>query len=289
MTFRRSALLRMLPPALVDFVQRKRTPDRIYESYEAALADADSYEDPLLTELVAAKGKQFAETLQTTNELDYSHLRILLAVVGSPSSTTLRVLDFGGGSGTHYWVAKKILGNNVELDWRVVETPAMVEAVTKYTLANEELTFYSDVQEAVSDATFDAVYASSSIHYTPDPYATLEMLCNIPSKRLVITRTPMADEDLILLQTSRMRDNGPGPVPEHLQKRIKNATVAYPVSVLKLGKVYEVLTNFGAEVLQINEDYLKLSHATNSFHMYGFIRTERSTDRSREMPASWAH
>ena len=278
---RKNLALRFLPPVLLDFIRNRQSPIKIYDNYQAALADADSYEDPLLTELVAAKGKQFAETLQTTNELDYSHLRILLAVVGSPSSTTLRVLDFGGGSGTHYWVAKKILGNNVELDWRVVETPSMVKAVTRYELANEELTFYSDVQEAVSDATFDAVYASSSVHYTPDPYATLEILCNIRSKRLIITRTPMADEDLILLQTSRMRDNGPGPVPEHLQNRIKNATVAYPVSVLKLGKVYEVLTTFGFEILQINEDYLKLSHTTNSFHMYGFIRTERSTDRSR--------
>lgn len=271
MTFRRSALLRMLPPALVDFVQRKRTPDRIYESYEAALADADSYEDPLLTELVAAKGKQFAETLQTTNELDYSHLRILLAVVGSPSSTPLRVLDFGGGSGTHYWVAKQILGNHVELDWRVVETPAMVEAVTRYELANEELTFYSDVQEAVSDATFDAVYASSSIHYTPDPYATLEILCNIPSKRLVITRTPMADEDLILLQTSRMRDNGPGLVPLPLEKGVGKREVTYPVRVLDLRRTESILTANNQTFIRIREDDVKLSYALPPFEMCGFI------------------
>ena len=271
MTFRRSALLRMLPPALVDFVQRKRTPDRIYESYEAALADADSYEDPLLTELVAAKGKQFAETLQTTNELDYSHLRILLAVVGSPSSTPLRVLDFGGGSGTHYWVAKKILGNDVELDWRVVETPAMVEAVTRYELANEELTFYSDLQEAVSDATFDAVYASSSIHYTPDPYATLEILCNIPSKRLVITRTPMADEDLILLQTSRMRDNGPGPVPPDFAAKIDFAIVTYPVSILSRPLIQTNLNNLNRTFTCVNEDKVILSPAHAPFSMYGLI------------------
>ena len=271
MTFRRSALLRMLPPALVDFVQRKRTPDRIYESYEAALADADSYEDPLLTELVAAKGKQFAETLQTTNELDYSHLRILLAVVGSPSSTPLRVLDFGGGSGTHYWVAKQILGNHVELDWRVVETPAMVEAVTKYTLANEELTFYSDVQEAVSDATFDAVYASSSIHYTPDPYATLEILCNIPSKRLVITRTPMADEDLILLQTSRMRDNGPGPVPESLEKSVAHQTVTYPVSILNREKTIRTVSRYGHIVYEVKENQVALGGPGKESQMFGMV------------------
>lgn len=227
-----ASLARFVPPVVTDLLLRRRLPVKFYDSYEAALADADSYEDPLLTELVAAKGKQFAETRWATNELDYSHLRILLAVVGSPSSTPLRVLDFGGGSGTHYWVSKKILGSNVELDWRVVETPAMVEAVTRYELANEELTFYSDVQEAVSDAAFDAVYASGSIQYTPDPYATLEMLCNIPSKRLVITRTPMADEDLTLLQTSRMRDNGPGPVPELMESLVGYQTVTYPVTDL---------------------------------------------------------
>ena len=121
-----------VPPVVTDYLLRRRSPAKFYESYEAALADADSYEDPLLTELVAAKGKQFAENLQSTNELDYSHLRILLALVGSPTSQPLRILDFGGGSGTHYWVAKKLLGESVELDWRVVETPAMVEAVKRY-------------------------------------------------------------------------------------------------------------------------------------------------------------
>ena len=52
-------LVRLTPPILADFVQRRRGPARVYDSYEAALADADSYEDPLLTELVAAKGRQF--------------------------------------------------------------------------------------------------------------------------------------------------------------------------------------------------------------------------------------
>lgn len=256
---------------------RKRSPAKFYDSFEAALADADSYEDPLLTELVAAKGKQFAENLQSTNELDYSHLRILLALVGSPNSQPLRILDFGGGSGTHYWVAKKLLGESVELDWRVVETPTMVEAVKRYELANNELTFYSNIQDATAGVTFDAVYASSSIHYTPEPYKTLEKLCNIPSKRLIVTRTPLATEERIFVQTTRLQDNGPGPVPKSMKSRVQNQTVSYPITVLTHEAVCETLIDYTTTLVRISEDQVLLDGGAGAFQMCGFVASDYVT------------
>jgi len=141
---------------------------------------------------------------------------------------------------------------------------------------NEELTFYSDVQEAVSDAAFDAVYASGSIQYTPDPYATLEMLCNIPSKRLVITRTPMADEDLTLLQTSRMRDNGPGPVPELMESLVGNQTVTYPVTVLCREKSLALISTIRDIDLEITEDQVRLYSSVHGRQMHGVIALART-------------
>jgi len=266
-----AGVARFVPPILLDLVARRRPSAKTYETYEAALADADSYEDPLLTELVAAKGKQFAENLQSTNELDYSHLRILLALVGSPTSQPLRILDFGGGSGTHYWVAKKLLGESVELDWRVVETPAMVEAVKRYELANNELTFYSNVQDATAGVTFDAVYASSSIHYTPEPYKTLEELCNVSSRRLIITRTPIADHEIILLQESRLRDNGPGQLPQSMESIVGQKTVSYPVSILSERNLCRVLTQYGKQTTTVKEDRVRLNSSIPSYQMYGVI------------------
>jgi len=267
MNLNSNLLVRLTPPILADFVQRRRGPARVYDSYEAALADADSYEDPLLTELVAAKGRQFAEALQSTNELDYSHLRILLALVGSPNSQPLRILDFGGGSGTHYWVAKKLLGNSVELDWRVVETPAMVEAVKRYELSNNELTFYSNVQGASAGVTFDAVYASSSIHYTPEPYKTLEELCNISSRRLIITRTPMNSAGRILLQTSLLKDNGPGSLPKGYT--VERNTITYPVTILDKMRALGIMANHGEIRSLIREDFVRLDAGSPPVQMYG--------------------
>ena len=37
------------------------------------------------------------------------------------------VLDFGGAAGTHYFIAKSILSDDIALDWRVVETTQMVK------------------------------------------------------------------------------------------------------------------------------------------------------------------
>jgi len=263
-----------VPPVVSDYLVRRRSPVKFYDSYEAALADADSYEDPLLTELVAAKGKQFAENLQSTNELDYSHLRILLALVGSPTSQPLRILDFGGGSGTHYWVAKKLLGKTVQLDWRVVETPAMVEAVKRYELANNELTFYSNIQDATAGVTFDAVYASSSIHYTPEPYKTLEELCNISSRRLIITRTPMASKEVVLLQKSFLRDNGPGSIPPSFERQIRYKYVSYPVTVLDFVRINSMMTQLSKDLLVVQEDEVRLFGNTSFTQMYGFVVNE---------------
>ena len=275
----KETLTRLIPPVLLDLAQRNRSRTARYDSYESASADADSYEDSVLTDLVAAKGKQFASVMGSASELDYSHLRILSALIEAPNSQTLRVLDFGGGSGTHYCVARKLLSDDVQLDWRVVETLPMVEAVMNHNLSNHELTFYSDIREAASGVTFDAIYASSSIQYTPDPYGTLQALCGIAARRLVIARTPMAEYDVVLLQKSRMRDNGPGPVPQSLESVVGSRRVSYPVTILELKRVSDIVKEFSNSAIFIKEDE-SLASKRSRFQMYGLVATSK-----RKIPA----
>jgi putative methyltransferase (TIGR04325 family) len=127
-----------LPPIVVEIIQSRRNRAVVYPSYTAALADADGYQDMALVKAIAAKGKIFRDTIIETKQLDLASLRTVIALAVSLRSKTLKVIDFGGAAGTHFFMAKAILGNSVKLDWRIVETPGMVQAVTEAGLNNTE-------------------------------------------------------------------------------------------------------------------------------------------------------
>src|SRR5260370_29784385 len=53
------------------------------------------------------------------------------------------VLDFGGGCGLHYKLARR---QSPDIRWAVVETPAMLERASE--LATEKLRFFTDISDA---------------------------------------------------------------------------------------------------------------------------------------------
>ena len=48
------------------FSRRQEQPYKSYESFEAALADSNSYEDPRLIEVVKEKTKRYRESLRSS-------------------------------------------------------------------------------------------------------------------------------------------------------------------------------------------------------------------------------
>ena len=145
----------------------KGQPNPEYSSFEEAIKQADGYEDNILTKVVVTKGKKFAENLPKTKQLDLSSLRTFIGLASSLNSKKLTVLDFGGAAGTHYFIARSILSEDINLDWRVVETNQMSQEAKKQGLENSELKFFDSISNAVGYSKINLVFASSSIHYTP--------------------------------------------------------------------------------------------------------------------------
>ena len=56
----------------------------------------------------------------------------------------LKVLDFGGAAGAHYFIVKSLLDKEIS-NWRVVETSKMTQEAIKNQLENSELSFYDNL------------------------------------------------------------------------------------------------------------------------------------------------
>jgi hypothetical protein len=103
----------------------------------------------------------------------------------------------------------------------------MVEAARG--LQSSELTFISNVRnwKMTIEGPVDLVFTSSSLQYCHSPIESLMELVELGAKYLYITRTPFSEGSapLFAVQSSRLRDNGPGPLPaEFIDRKIE-----YPI------------------------------------------------------------
>jgi putative methyltransferase (TIGR04325 family) len=219
----------LLPPLLAAALRRRMLDTRACTSYEQALAESagDAYEANDLVEAVVAKNVAYRQALVDTSTLDLSAVRTLaaLAIAGTSPARPLSVLDFGGGGGTHYTIARAALGKTQPLRWAVVETPAMVRAAAP--MRDGSLEFFDDM-DAARDylGAIDLTFTSSALHYCQAPLAVLDRLGTLRAQHLVITRTAFGDgvNTLFSVQKSRLSSNGPGPLPAHIADR----DICYP-------------------------------------------------------------
>lgn len=68
--------------------------------------------------------------------------RTTIRIIFVLKSKSLRVLDFGGAAGTHYFITSSLLDDGVSTDWGIVEPTAMANAAMRKSLNNNQLTFY---------------------------------------------------------------------------------------------------------------------------------------------------
>jgi putative methyltransferase (TIGR04325 family) len=225
----RALIKDLLPPLLASALRRRMLDTRACTSFQQALTDSagDAYEANDLVEAVVAKNVAYRQALIDTSTLDLSAVRTLaaLAIAGASPARPLSVLDFGGGGGSHYTVARAALGRDQPLRWAVVETPAMVRAAAP--MRDGSLEFFDDI-EAARDylGAIDLTFTSSALHYCPAPLDVLARLGALRAQHLMITRTAFFDgvDTLFSVQKSRISSNGPGPLPAHIADR----DVCYP-------------------------------------------------------------
>lgn len=213
---------------------------KFYGSYEEALAECQKggYQNCDLVQVVTQKNAKFRENINSESVIDISHLRSILGIAMAVRNNELNVVDFGGGGGNHYTVAKCVLNSSIKLNWNVIETEAMVNAA-KF-LENNELSFFSNIQGALNKTgQVDLVFSSGALHCCDDPLVVLQNLVSVKARYLYITRTCFnkGGEKFISIQHSSLSENGPGMLPSGFTDK----AICYPNVFIPIDQVESVL------------------------------------------------
>ena len=106
------------------------------------------------------------------------------------NGSTLRVIDFGGALGSHYYQYKAFRQDLKDVSWALVEQSGMVE-IGNREFANSSLMFFDTISEATSAVKPHVAMASGSLCYVPDPQGVLEGLAKSNADVFILDRVPV--------------------------------------------------------------------------------------------------
>jgi putative methyltransferase (TIGR04325 family) len=210
--------------------------NQIYANYNDALSvcNGKGYSMQDLTDVVVKKNIAMKHSLTRDSYLSREATRTLMSIGFALNSKSVRILDFGGGGGYHYTLARLALGEECRIKWNIVETEAMCHSAR--IIADDSLKFFSTISAAEKDlGCVDLLLTSSALQYCPDPIAYLKDLLAVSAKYLYITRTPFfpGQQTLVSVQSSMLSHNGPGPLPDGYTDQ----EILYPISYVPLDQI----------------------------------------------------
>ncbi len=196
-----------------------------FDSYQEALqyCSGGAYEQEQLIKLILEKTIRYAESLDREPlEISATQAYSLLALIKpiTNQQEVIKVLDFGGACGAHYFHIRKMIDKHIRFQWVVVETPTMVKYAK--TLENDELSFVSDMSAAQEIlGQIDIVHASGVLHFVDEPFKYLQQIVDSGAQCLLLHRLGLneADQDIVALHYSKLSWNGHGALPEGYQDR----------------------------------------------------------------------
>lgn len=213
---------------------------QVYDSYDHALADSHTYEDPGIIQVVSSKTEAYRNALlavkdQTVNNRQTVQNMFVLSYVWHDRS--LDVLEIGGACGASYFELNHLLPGRIK-SWHVVETPAMA-AAGRSLFQDDRLTFYDDLDTAVSQLeNLDLLIAQGVLQYMRDPLQTLglEALLKLGFTYVYITRMVIGDgiqRPIITKQVVNLSVHGPGAVPKGFADR----KTSQPLTIVPLESI----------------------------------------------------
>lgn len=187
---------------------------REYESFESALRDSDSYEDPRLIEVVKEKTRSYKEKLAGEHRPPIQTrqtVQNMFVLSYIEPNRPLNVLEVGGACGAAYFKAKSMLPRRIR-NWSIVETPAMA-AAGKSIADDPNLSFHSDIASAANGLeTRDLAIAQGVLQYAGNPVQMLSDLFALELSYVYVTRTSVANvaEPIFTRQETDLAAHGPG-------------------------------------------------------------------------------
>lgn len=195
----------LTPPAVAEALRRHRSKGLRFDAHPSGWADAvqrsSGYSDATILERVVSATRAVVAgraTYERDSVLFHEPAIPFHLVAGILRSAAMdggrvRVVDIGGSLGSTYRQCRSFLSSLEELEWHVVEQPSFVEAGQKE-FATPELQFCGAVEEIPHGETPATFLLSSVLQYLEGPDEMLRSLTVIPSRHLLIDRTPLSNQ-----------------------------------------------------------------------------------------------
>jgi putative methyltransferase (TIGR04325 family) len=221
----------LIPPiayGLKRLSPRASAPLTQYQSFESALQDSDTYEDPRIVEVVSRKTGAFRDAMLSSAGLvvrTRQTIQNMFALSYVWPQRPLDVLELGGACGASYFELSRLLPGRIK-SWSVVETPMMAEAGRKL-FSDDRLEFFEDLGAATAGMkSLDLIVAQGVLQYTSSPVKVLDDLLALGFKYIYVTRTAVRAgvderEGLIFTrETTGLAAHGPGELPPGTENQI---------------------------------------------------------------------
>ena len=231
-----------IPP--IRWGRRSKQPMKVYDSYECALADSHTYEDPGVIEIVSKKTEAYRKSLlankdKTVETRQSAQNMFVLSCISY--DRPLDVLEIGGACGASYFELNQLLPGKIK-SWHVVETPSMADVGARL-FKDEKLAFYDHLNTAVSQVeNLDLLIAQGVLQYLRNPLQTLEFILNLGFAYVYITRTVVGDgikQPIVAKQVIDISAHGPGPAP----KGFGNRKTSQPITIVPSKSISSIITN----------------------------------------------
>jgi putative methyltransferase (TIGR04325 family) len=124
-------------------------------------------------------------------------------------SKEIKVLDFGGNVGNHFFTLEKLSFCRDEkniVNYAIVETEECLEAIKKLKIDN--LRFFLEIDEAINflDNQIDLFIASCSLPYVEYPYNILEKVKSTNPTYILMNRMPMISDSTDFCSIQHVND-----------------------------------------------------------------------------------
>jgi len=233
----------------------KRPPDFFSTFMEAQQSCSGlGYEEDVLVRTVFEKTIILKAQLQD-GEISFSDsmtqtlLAVLLSSLRRGMKGRINIIDFGGACGAHYFQIRPFLPPDVQVDWVVVETHAMIGKARA--IETNELHFVASLDEAKERLkNVDLFYSSGTIQYAPSPQTILEEIKACDPEFVFLNRLALSQStEMITIQETMLSANGPGTLPDGIEDRL----CRYPITYFPKQTLEEILTCQYKILLRFND------------------------------------
>lgn len=185
----KALLKRLLPPILLDVARGSRGPQPVWEGVYPHLKDVPThradYGAELVAEMVSTTSAALAQWKRGEKPFLWHEPFALAAGALAGQSGSIRVVDFGGGTGSGYVQLISSLPRTTSIDYLVVDSAEMSAAGRTIFAGDPRIRFADTLPEAGS---VDLIYVNAVLPYIENYRDTLAQLAGLGAAQMFLAR-----------------------------------------------------------------------------------------------------